>query len=71
MSKIIGTGRMVIEATKGEIIKYFGVKDKKIHISKTEAETFYKVHQAKPFYNDLCSYFIYLTSFHLIISSYI
>jgi len=32
------------------------VKEKKIHISKTEAEQFYKVHQTKPFYNDLCSY---------------
>ena len=31
-------------------------KEKKIHISKTEAELFYKVHQAKPFYNDLCDY---------------
>ena len=25
-------------------------------ISKTEAEQFYKVHQTKPFYNDLCAY---------------
>tara|TARA_B100001093_G_C26633408_1_gene929906 strand:- start:496 stop:897 length:402 start_codon:yes stop_codon:yes gene_type:complete len=33
------------------------VKDsKKIHISKDEASEFYKVHQSKPFYNDLCSY---------------
>ena len=32
------------------------VKDKKIHISKKETEQFYKVHQAKPFYNDLCNY---------------
>ena len=31
-------------------------KEKKIHISKTEAEQFYKVHQSKPFYNDLCNY---------------
>ena len=31
-------------------------KEKKIHISKSEAEEFYKVHQTKPFYNDLCSY---------------
>ena len=29
---------------------------KKIHINKDEAAEFYKVHQAKPFYNDLCSY---------------
>ena len=33
------------------------VKDsKKIHITKDEAAEFYKVHQAKPFYNELCSY---------------
>ena len=32
------------------------LKDKKIQITKTEAEEFYKVHQTKPFYNDLCSY---------------
>ena len=32
------------------------VNSKKIHISKEEASEFYKVHQAKPFYNDLCSY---------------
>jgi nucleoside-diphosphate kinase len=32
------------------------VKDKKIQILKTEAEQFYKVHETKPFYNDLCTY---------------
>ena len=33
------------------------IKDsKKIRISKDEAAEFYKVHQSKPFYNDLCSY---------------
>ena len=32
------------------------VKDKKIQIAKTEAEQFYKVHETKPFYNDLCEY---------------
>ena len=32
------------------------VKDKKIQIVKTEAEQFYKVHETKPFYNDLCAY---------------
>ena len=32
------------------------IKNKKIPISKTEAEDFYKVHQTKPFYNDLCAY---------------
>ena len=29
---------------------------KKIQISKDEASEFYKVHQSKPFYNDLCAY---------------
>ena len=29
---------------------------KKIHITKDEAAEFYKVHQSKPFYNDLCTY---------------
>ena len=32
------------------------VKDKKIQIVKSEAEQFYKVHETKPFYNDLCAY---------------
>jgi len=32
------------------------LKEKKIHITKTEAEQFYKVHETKAFYNDLCSY---------------
>ena len=32
------------------------VNDKKIHITKDEAADFYKVHQSKPFYNDLCAY---------------
>ena len=32
------------------------IKEKKIQIEKTEAENFYKVHETKPFYNDLCSY---------------
>ena len=31
-------------------------KEKKIQLSKEEAEDFYKVHQTKPFYNDLCAY---------------
>ena len=39
--------------TKNNLI----IKDsKKIHITKDEAAEFYKVHQSKPFYNDLCSY---------------
>ena len=32
------------------------INEKKIHISKEEAEKFYKVHESKPFYNDLCEY---------------
>ena len=32
------------------------VKEKKIQIEKSEAEKFYKVHETKPFYNDLCEY---------------
>ena len=31
-------------------------ESKKIHISKDEAAEFYKVHQSKPFYSDLCEY---------------
>ena len=39
--------------TKNNLI----IKDsKKIHITKDEAAEFYKVHQSKPFYNDLCAY---------------
>ena len=32
------------------------LKEKKIQIEKYEAEKFYKVHEIKPFYNDLCAY---------------
>ncbi len=32
------------------------VKEKKIMLEKSEAEEFYKIHQTKPFYNDLCEY---------------
>ena len=32
------------------------IKKKKVQISKEEASEFYKVHQTKPFYNDLCAY---------------
>ncbi len=32
------------------------LKEKKIQLEKTEAEKFYKVHETKPFYNDLCNY---------------
>ena len=31
-------------------------KEKKIQLAKQEAEQFYKVHETKPFYNDLCEY---------------
>tara|TARA_Y100000591_G_C21768657_1_gene664310 strand:- start:332 stop:742 length:411 start_codon:yes stop_codon:yes gene_type:complete len=35
----------------------FNIKnEKKIQISKSEAEEFYKVHQSKPFYDELCNY---------------
>ena len=42
-----------------EIFKNKGfkiIKEKKIQIEKSEAENFYKVHETKPFYSDLCSY---------------
>ena len=32
------------------------VQEKKIQIEKQEAEKFYKVHETKPFFNDLCAY---------------
>ena len=32
------------------------LKEKKIQIDKSEAEKFYKIHETKPFYNDLCTY---------------
>ena len=32
------------------------LKEKKIKIAKSEAEQFYKVHETKPFYDDLCTY---------------
>ena len=42
-----------------EIFKSSGfliIKEKKIQIEKSEAERFYKVHETKPFYDDLCTY---------------
>ena len=42
-----------------EIFKKKGfsiLKEKKIQIEKSEAEKYYKVHETKPFYNDLCAY---------------
>ena len=32
------------------------LKEKKLQITKSEAEQFYKVHETKPFYDDLCAY---------------
>ena len=32
------------------------IKEKKIQIEKSEAEKFYKTHETKPFYDDLCAY---------------
>ena len=32
------------------------LKSKKVKISKEEASEFYKIHQTKPFYNELCNY---------------
>tara|TARA_B100000401_G_scaffold428005_1_gene360143 strand:+ start:579 stop:989 length:411 start_codon:yes stop_codon:yes gene_type:complete len=32
------------------------IKQKKIKLEKSDAEKFYKVHETKPFYNDLCEY---------------
>ena len=50
--------RNLQEEIKNEFKKigFLIIKEKKIHISKTEAEKFYKVHQTKPFYDDLCNY---------------
>jgi len=52
-----------VERNLSEEIKKFFIKNnlkiiesKKIHITKEEASEFYKVHQSKPFYSDLCSY---------------
>ena len=42
-----------------EIFKNKGfsiLKEKKIQIEKSEAEKFYKIHETKPFYSDLCAY---------------
>ena len=50
--------RNLIEEIKSIFVKNHLIikEDKKIHISKEEAAEFYKVHQSKPFYDDLCSY---------------
>ena len=50
--------RNLVNEIKNIFIKNnLNIKDsKKIHITKEEAAEFYKVHQSKPFYNDLCNY---------------
>ena len=50
--------RNLVEEIKNIFIKNnLKIKDsKKIHVTKEEAAEFYKVHQSKPFYNDLCAY---------------
>ena len=50
--------RNLIDKIKDIFIKNnLNIKEsKKIHITKDEAAEFYKVHQSKPFYNDLCTY---------------
>ena len=48
-----------LEGQIKEIFKNKGfkiIKEKKIQIEKSEAEKFYKIHETKPFYNDLCQY---------------
>ena len=52
-----------VERNKAEDIKNIFIKNnlkikenKKIHITKDEAAEFYKVHQSRPFYDDLCAY---------------
>ena len=52
-----------VERNLSENIKNIFIKNdlkikenKKIHITKDEAAEFYKIHQSKPFYNDLCAY---------------
>ena len=50
--------RNLVDEIKGIFIKnnLEILNNKKINISKEEAAEFYKVHQAKPFYDDLCAY---------------
>jgi nucleoside-diphosphate kinase len=50
--------RNLIDEIKNIFIKNkLNIKSsKKIHITKDEAAEFYKVHQSKPFFNDLCVY---------------
>ena len=50
--------RNLIEDIKSIFLKNnLNIKEsKKLHLSKDEAAEFYKVHQSKPFYNELCNY---------------
>ena len=50
--------RNLIEEIKGIFLNnnFKIIEEKKIQVSKSEAEEFYQIHQTKPFYNDLCSY---------------
>ena len=50
--------RNLIEEIKSIFVKNNLIikEDKKIHLTKEEASEFYKVHQSKPFYDELCSY---------------
>ena len=50
--------RNLVEEIKSIFVKnnLYIKESKKIHITKDEASEFYKVHQSKPFYDDLCSY---------------
>ena len=67
MSKVEQTLSLIkpdaIERNLEEEIKQFFiksgfiiVKQKKVKLEKKDAEIFYKVHETKPFYNDLCNY---------------
>ena len=50
-------GKPIQYATTENFLNHFNIKnEKKIQISKAEAEEFYKVHQSKPFYSELCNY---------------
>ena len=53
-----GVERSLENEIKKEFInKGFKItKEKKIQLAKSEAEEFYKIHETKPFYNDLCAY---------------
>ena len=50
--------RNLVEEIKSIFVKnnLYIKESKKIHITKDEASEFYKVHQSKPFFNDLCVY---------------